>query len=431
VPFLADRPFGLGHLGISFGICPRQRSCRTRQDLVPNSVDSLIWGSKVSALDAAPRGQQLSGFGREYTPATMGDPQNANSNAQVSMFNNLLGFFSNDIGIDLGTANTLVYVKDHGIVLREPSVVAVQQGTNKVLAVGDEAKRMLGRTPGNIVAIRPLKDGVIADFEVTEAMLRHFISKVHNRRRMVRPRVVIAVPSGITEVEKRAVKDSATHAGAREVYLIEEPMAAAIGCGLPVQDAAGNMIIDVGGGTTEVALISLSGIVFSRSVRVAGDELDEAVINYMKRAYNLMIGERTAEDIKIKIGSAYKMEKELSMEVKGRDLVAGLPKTISISSQEVREAVVEPVSTIVDSVRITLERCPPELSADLVDRGLVLAGGGALLRGLDKLLQEETGLTVHVAEDPLSAVAEGTGRALQELRFLRAVASRDRSSNTH
>jgi rod shape-determining protein MreB len=343
------------------------------------------------------------------------------------MFNNLLGVFSNDIGIDLGTANTLVYVKDHGIVLREPSVVAVQQGTKKVLAVGDEAKRMLGRTPGNIVAIRPLKDGVIADFEVTEAMLRHFISKVHNRRRMVRPRVVIAVPSGITEVEKRAVKDSATHAGAREVYLIEEPMAAAIGVGLPVQDAAGNMIIDIGGGTTEVALISLSGIVFSRSVRVAGDELDESIINYMKRAYNLMIGERTAEEIKIKIGSAYKLEKENTMEVKGRDLVAGLPKTITISSQEVREALLEPISTIVDSVRITLERCPPELSADLVDRGLVLAGGGALLRGLDRLLQEETGLPVHVAEDPLSAVAEGTGKALQELKFLKAVASYDRA----
>ena len=339
------------------------------------------------------------------------------------MFDNLLGFFSNDIGIDLGTANTLVYVKDHGIVLREPSVVAVQQGTNRVLAVGDEAKRMLGRTPGNIVAIRPLKDGVIADFEITEAMLRHFISKVHNRRHMVRPRVVIAVPSGITEVEKRAVKDSATHAGAREVYLIEEPMAAAIGVGLPVQDAAGNMIIDIGGGTTEVALISLSGIVFSRSVRVAGDELDEAIANYMKRAYNLMIGERTAEEIKIKIGSAYKLEKEVSMEVKGRDLVAGLPKTISISSQEVREAILEPLSTIVDSVRITLERCPPELSADLVDRGLVLAGGGALLRGLDKLLAEETGLPVHVAEDPLSAVAEGTGRALSELKVLKAVSS--------
>ena len=341
------------------------------------------------------------------------------------MLNGLLGLFSNDIGIDLGTANTLVYVKDQGIVLREPSVVAVRSGTSQVLAVGDEAKRMLGRTPGNIVAVRPLKDGEIADFEMTESMLRHFITKVHSRK-WIRPRVVIAVPSGITEVEKRAVKESAAHAGAREVYLIEEPMAAAIGVGLPVQDAAGNMIIDIGGGTTEVALISLSGIVFSRSVRVAGDELDEAIAGYMKRAYNLMIGERTAEEIKIKIGSAYPIEKETSMEVKGRDLVAGLPKTLSISSQEVREALLEPISTIVDSVRVTLERCPPELSGDLVDRGLVLAGGGALLRGLDRLLQEETGLPVHVAEDPLSAVAEGTGRALSELKFLRQVASSDR-----
>ena len=304
-------------------------------------------------------------------------------------------------------------------------MVAVRAGTSQVLAVGDEAKRMLGRTPGNIVAVRPLKDGVIADFEMTEAMLRHFITKV-NSRKWVRPRVVIAVPSGITEVEKRAVKESAAHAGAREVYLIEEPMAAAIGVGLPVQDAAGNMIIDIGGGTTEVALISLSGIVFSRSVRVAGDELDEAIAGYMKRAYNLMIGERTAEEIKIKIGSAYPMEKEVSMEVKGRDLVAGLPKTLAITSQEVREALLEPISTIVESVRVTLERCPPELSADLVDRGLVLAGGGALLRGLDKLLQEETGLPVHIAEDPLSAVAEGTGRALSEIKFLRQVASSDR-----
>jgi len=341
------------------------------------------------------------------------------------MFNGLLGLFSNDIGIDLGTANTLVYVKDQGIVLREPSVVAVRSGTSQVLAVGDEAKRMLGRTPGNIVAVRPLKDGVIADFEMTESMLRHFITKVHNRK-WVRPRVVIAVPSGITEVEKRAVKESAAHAGAREVYLIEEPMAAAIGVGLPVQDAAGNMIVDVGGGTTEVALISLSGIVFSRSVRVAGDELDEAIAGYMKRAYNLMIGERTAEEIKIKIGSAYPIDKETSMEVKGRDLVAGLPKTLAITSQEVREALLEPIATIVESVRVTLERCPPELSADLVDRGLVLAGGGALLRGLDRLLQEETGLPVHIAEDPLSAVAEGTGRALSEIKFLRQVASTDR-----
>jgi rod shape-determining protein MreB len=345
------------------------------------------------------------------------------------MFSGILGLFSNDIGIDLGTANTLVYVRDHGIVLREPSVVAVQAGTNKVLSVGDEAKRMLGRTPANIVAVRPMKDGVIADFEVTEAMLRHFIRKAHGRRTFFRPRprVVIAVPSGITEVEKRAVKESAMRAGAREVFLIEEPMAAAIGCGLPVQEAAGNMIVDIGGGTTEVALISLAGIVFSRSVRVAGDELDEAIMQYMKRAYNLMIGERTAEEIKIKIGSAYPIENETTMEVKGRDLVAGLPKTLSITSQEVREALLEPISTIVESVRVTLERCPPELSADLVDRGLVLAGGGALLRGLDKLLSEETGLPVHVAEDPLSAVAEGTGRALQAIEFLRQVATADRT----
>lgn len=348
------------------------------------------------------------------------------------MFNKFFDFFSKDIGIDLGTANTLVYVKDHGIVLREPSVVAVQAGTNKVLAVGDEAKRMLGRTPGNIVAIRPLKAGVIADFEITQAMLRHFIQKVHGKRTFFKPhpRVVIAVPSGITEVEKRAVKESALHAGAGEVFLIEEPMAAAIGVGLPVQDAAGNLIIDIGGGTTEVALISLSGIVFSRSVRVAGDELDEAIILYMKRAYNLMIGERTAEDIKIRIGSAYPMEKETTMEVKGRDLVAGLPKTLTITSQEVREALLEPIATIVDSVRVTLERCPPELSADLVDRGMMLAGGGALLRGLDKLLSEETSLPVHVAEDPLSAVAEGTGRALSELKFLRQVATSDRSGRS-
>ena len=344
------------------------------------------------------------------------------------MFNGLFGLFSNDIGIDLGTANTLVYVKDHGIVLREPSVVAVQAGTNKVLSVGDEAKRMLGRTPGNIVAIRPLKDGVIADFEITEAMLRHFIQKVHGKRTLFRPRprVVIAVPSGITEVEKRAVKESALHAGARDVYLMEEPMAAAIGVGLPVQEAAGNMIVDIGGGTTEVAIISLGGIVFCRSVRVAGDELDESIINYMRRAYNLMIGERTAEDIKIKIGSAYAVEKETTMEVKGRDLVAGLPKTLTITSQEVREAMAEPVQVIVESIRITLERCPPELSADLVERGIVLAGGGALLRGLDKMLAEETGLPVHVAEDPLSAVAEGTGKVLQEFEYMKRAAESER-----
>jgi len=321
------------------------------------------------------------------------------------MFGKVLNYFSTDIGIDLGTANTLVYARDRGIVLREPSVVAIQTGTSHVLAVGEEAKRMLGRTPGNITAIRPMKDGVIADFEITEAMLRYFISKVHNGRYGVKPRVVVAVPSGITEVEKRAVKDSAEHAGARHpVYLIEEPMAAAIG------------------GTTEVAIISLAGIVLSRSVRVAGDELDEAIIQYMKRAYNLDIGPRMAEDIKINVGSAYPLEHELTMEVKGRDLVAGLPKTLTVTSEEIREALQEPISTIVESIRMTLERCPAELSADLVDRGIVLAGGGALIRGIDKLLAEETGLPVHVADDPLSAVAMGTGVVLQELGFLEKIA---------
>jgi len=339
------------------------------------------------------------------------------------MLSKFLGLFSNDIGIDLGTANTLVYVKDRGIVLREPSVVAVQSGTKRILAVGEEAKRMLGRTPGNIQAIRPMKAGVIADFDITEAMLRYFIKKIHNRRKMVRPRIIIAVPSDITEVEKRAVKDSATRAGAREVFLIEEPMAAAIGVGLPVQEPAGNMIVDIGGGTTEVALISLAGIVFSRSVRVGGDEMDECIIQYMKRVYNLLIGERTSEEIKITMGSAYPVEEETTMEVKGRDLVAGLPKTITITSEEVREALQEPVSSIVDAIRITLERCPPELAADLVDRGMVLAGGGALLTGIDKLIAEQTGLPVHIADDPLSAVAEGTGVVLNELNFLRKTAA--------
>jgi len=342
------------------------------------------------------------------------------------MLSKLLGLFSNDIGIDLGTANSVVYVKDRGIVLREPSVVAIQAGTHNVLAVGAEAKAMVGRTPGSIVAIRPMKDGVIADFEITESMLRYFIRKVHNRRSMVAPRVIVAVPSGITEVEKRAVKDSATHAGARKVYLIEEPMAAAIGVGMPVQEPAGNMIVDIGGGTTEVALISLAGIVFSRSIRVAGDELDEAIVQYMKRAYNLMVGERTSEEIKIRVGSAFPLEQEMTMEVKGRDLVAGLPKTLTVTSQEVREALLEPVSQIVESVRIALERCPPELAADLVDRGIMLAGGGALLRGIDKLLAEETGLPIHIAEDPLSAVAEGTGRVLNELQFLEKLSATNR-----
>ncbi|MGF1530056.1 MAG: rod shape-determining protein [Puniceicoccaceae bacterium] len=330
----------------------------------------------------------------------------------------MLGFLSNDIGIDLGTANTLVFVKDKGIVLREPSVVAIYTSTRKVVAVGDEAKRMLGRTPGNITALRPMKDGVIADFEITEAMLRYFIRKVKRSMKLAAPRVVVAVPSGITEVERRAVKESAINAGAREVIPIEEPMAAAIGVGLPILDPTANMIVDIGGGTTEVALISLSGIVYTKSIRVGGDELDAAIVNYMKRAYNLTIGERTAEQIKIDLGSAFPLEKELTMEVKGRDSVAGLPKTIHISSQEIREALADTIHAILDLVRNALERCPPELSADLVDRGFILAGGGALIRGLDTLLSEGTGLPVFAAEDPLSAVALGTGRVLQELPSL-------------
>ncbi|MCQ9206493.1 MAG: rod shape-determining protein [Omnitrophica bacterium] len=336
--------------------------------------------------------------------------------------NNVLGFFSNDMGIDLGTASTLVYIKNQGIVLCEPSVVAIQAGTSNVLAVGDEAKRMLGRTPGNIIAIRPMRNGVIADFEITEAMLRYFIKKVHNSRRLVRPRMVIAIPSGITEVEKRAVKDSALHAGAREVYMVEEPVAAAIGVGLPIQEPSGSMIIDIGGGTTEMAVISLAGIVFSKSIRTAGDEMDEAIINYLKKTYNLMIGERTAEEIKVKIGSAYPLDEELSMDVRGRDLVAGLPKMITVSSEEVRESLAEPVAQIVEAIRITLERTPPELSADLMEKGLILAGGGSLLRGLDKLISEETGLPVHIAEDPLTAVALGTGKVLSELKYLKRLA---------
>jgi len=331
---------------------------------------------------------------------------------------------ANDIGIDLGTANTLVNVRDQGIVLREPSVVAVKAGTNEVLAVGDDAKRMLGRTPGNIVAIRPLRDGVIADFDVTEAMLRHFITKAQGKKRG-RPRVLIAIPSGITEVERRAVKESAEQAGAREVHLIEEPMAAAIGVGLPITEASGNMIVDIGGGTTEIALISLSGLVYAQSVRTAGDEFDEAISSHIKKTYSLAIGERTAEDIKIRIGSAAPLPKEISMDVKGRDMVTGLPKTVAISSKEIREALLIPLSDIVEAVRTTLERCPPELAADLVDRGLVLAGGGALLRGLDRLLREQTGLPVHIAEDPLSAVAEGTGKALNEIDLLSQVSSKD------
>jgi len=330
----------------------------------------------------------------------------------------MFGFFSNDIGIDLGTANTLVYVRDKGIVLREPSVVAINNETREVVAVGDEAKKMLGRTPLSITALRPMKDGVIADFEITEAMLRYFIQKVNQSVRFVPPRVVVAVPSGITEVERRAVRESAIHAGAREVRLLQEPVAAAIGVGLPIEEPTANMIVDIGGGTTEVAIISLSGVVYTKSIRVGGDELDAAIIGYMKRAYNLMIGERTAEEIKIRIGSAAPLDVELTLEVKGRDSVAGLPKTLHITSQEIREALADTIASIADIVRSALERCPPELSADLVDRGFVLAGGGSGIRGLDRLLSDSTGLPVIVAEDALSAVANGTGVVLNNLPWL-------------
>ena len=327
-------------------------------------------------------------------------------------FNYILGLFSNDMGIDLGTANTLVFVRGEGVVLCEPSVVAVEKDTNRVLAVGEEAKRMLGRTPGNIIAIRPMKDGVISDFEVTEAMLKYFIKKVHHRKVLVRPAMVIAIPSGITAVEKRAVRDSAERAGARSVDLIEEPKAAAIGAGLPVEEPSGNMIVDIGGGTTEFAVISLGGIVYAKSIRIAGDELDAAIVEYLRKTYNLMIGERTAEEIKIRIGSAYPLDEELTMDVRGRDLIAGLPKTITITSVEIREALHDPVQAIVDASKTTLEQTPPELSADLIDRGIVMAGGGSLLRGLDKRISEETGLPVHIADDPLSCVALGTGQML-------------------
>ena len=334
----------------------------------------------------------------------------------------LKSFFSTDIGIDLGTANSLVYAKDHGVVLREPSVVAIQAGSKRVLAVGEEAKRMLGRTPGNIIAIRPMKSGVIADFDITEAMLAYFINKVCPKRfwsKYAKPRMVIAVPSGITEVEKRAVEDAAHAAGAGDVFLIEEPMAAAIGVGLPVSEPAGSMIVDIGGGTCEVAIISLAGIVHSYSARAAGgDAMDECIMKYIQRVYNLLIGERMAEMIKIEIGSAFPTGEEKTLEIKGRDIVAGLPKTLTITSEEIRGALKEPVSQIVDAVRSTLDKCEPELAADLVDRGLVLSGGSSQLRGLDKLLAQQTGLPVTVADDPLSAVAEGTGVVMNELDFL-------------
>ena len=336
------------------------------------------------------------------------------------MLSSIFGFLSADMAIDLGTANTLVYVKGRGIVLNEPSVVAIieDKGKKKVLAVGEEAKQMLGRTPGNISAIRPLRDGVIADFEVAEEMIKYFIRKVHNRRSFASPLVIICVPSGSTAVERRAIQESAESAGARRVFLIEEPMAAAIGAGLPVTEPTGSMVVDIGGGTTEVAVLSLGGIVSARSVRVGGDKMDEAIISYIKRNYNLLIGERTAEEIKISIGSAYQIGEGKTIEIKGRDLVAAIPKTITVSDEEIRESLSEPLNAIVEAVRSALESTPPELAADIVDRGIVLAGGGSLLRGLDILLRDETGLPVTVAEDALSAVVIGTGRVLDELDLL-------------
>lgn len=330
-----------------------------------------------------------------------------------------MGFFdfiSSDIGIDLGTANTLVFVRGQGIVLNEPSVVAVERATGKVLAVGSAAKEMLGRTPGEIAAIRPLKDGVIADFEISEKLLSDFIKRVIRHRYLMKPRILISVPSGITEVEKRAVRDSAENAGAREVYLLQEPMAAAIGVGLPVDQPSGFMIIDIGGGTSEIAVIALNGIVNNTSIRIAGDEMNEAIIMYLKKNYNLLIGELTAEEIKIRIGSAFPMEKEVSMEIKGRDLVAGVPKNLKLSSVQVREALVEPIDRIVEAVRQSLERTPPELASDILDRGIILTGGGALLKGLDKRLRQETNLPVNVAEDPLTCVVRGTGKVLENMQ---------------
>jgi rod shape-determining protein MreB len=339
----------------------------------------------------------------------------------VGFASDIFGWFSNDLAIDLGTASTLVYVHGKGIVLNEPSVVAVEKKTERVLAVGTEAKRMLGRTPGNIIAVRPMKEGVIADFEMAEQMLKRFIQKAHNRSAFVRPRIIIGVPSRITQVEQRAVRDSAELAGAREVYLIEEPVAAAIGAGLPITEPSGNMVVDIGGGTTDVAVISLSGIVYSRSVRVAGNEMDDAVMQFMKRKYNLLIGERTAEAIKMEVGSAYPLDKPLTMEIKGRNLIEGVPRTISINDTEIREALGECVATIINAIRVALERTPPELSADISDRGIVLTGGGALLKNLDKRIREETGLPVSIADDPLASVVLGTGRMLSDFRLLRKI----------
>ncbi|CAN5557155.1 rod shape-determining protein [soil metagenome] len=334
---------------------------------------------------------------------------------------NLFQVIGRDMAVDLGTANTLVYVRGRGIVLNEPSVVAINTKSGAILAVGSEAKQMIGRTPAHIVAIRPLKDGVIADFDVTEKMLRYFIQKVHRRSFLAKPRCVVCVPSGITGVEQRAVEEATISAGARSAFIIEEPMAAAIGAGLPVHEPTGNMIVDIGGGTTEVAVVSLGGIVTSQSIRIGGDELDEAIINYVKKEYSLMLGERTSEEIKMAIASAFPMPEETNAEIRGRDLVTGLPKTIVISAEEIRRAIEEPVNQIVDAVKNTLDKCPPELAADIMDKGIVLAGGGSLLKGLDERLKHETGMPIHIAEDPLFAVAVGSGKCLEEFESLKRV----------
>ncbi len=336
--------------------------------------------------------------------------------------------FSRDMGIDLGTANTLVYVRGKGVVLREPSVVAIRKENNSILAVGEEARMMIGRTPGNIVAIRPMRDGVIADFDVTQAMLRHFISKAYRRRMFFRPQVVVCVPSGVTEVEKRAVLDATNQAGAREAFLIEEPMAAAIGAGLPVEEPTGSMIVDIGGGTSEVAVISLGGIVTSMSVRVGGDELDEAIIQYVRKQYNLMIGERTAEEIKIQIGTAYEREEETRMSIRGRDMVSGLPRNLEINSTEIKEAMAEPIESIMEAIRITLEKTPPELAADIMEKGVIIAGGAAQLHGFDKLVSEQTGMPVFLAEEPVDSVVLGAGKVLSEIGMLKRIAMVPRRS---
>ena len=373
-----------------------------RKTAIPAHMNVFILHEWLSCHQQGNRGTFRKGFGTEMW--------------------SLFGGFSRDMGIDLGTANTLVHVKGRGIVLREPSVVAIKSDNGEVLAVGEEAKRMIGRTPGNIVAIRPMKDGVIADFDVTQAMLKYFIRKAMNSRSFVRPRVVVGVPSGVTEVEKRAVIDAAQQAGAREAYLIEEPMAAAIGAGLPVEEATGSMVVDIGGGTTEIAIISLGGIVTSRSIRIGGDEMDSAIVQYVKRMYNLMIGERTAEEIKISIGSAIVTETtNRAMDIRGRDLVSGLPKTLNIKASEIRDALHEPVYKIIDAVKGTLEKTPPELAADVMDHGIMMTGGGALLTNLDKLLSKETGMPVLVSEDALSCVGEGTGKSLENIDLLKRV----------